>query len=118
MEQRITLPMASDNLTQKIIYAYAQCTSKTHSSVVRPRAVRINDIALVVDVAGVKQLEELVARFAAASHVSAGVVEFTQAPREGDMGGIIQTGVSEDTDTILHRVSTVDTYLYPGRDSA
>ena len=43
----------------------------------RARAVGIHDVPLVVDVAGVEELVEVVARLAAGDHVTARVIELS-----------------------------------------
>lgn len=72
--------------------------------VVRARVVRRDDFALGVEVAGVEELEVLVAELAAWCQVPLDVVELAKPPAKGDMAVICEARSTEDDESILYHV--------------
>jgi len=52
-------------------------------------AISGKDITVVIDITGIKQLVELIARLAATGHVRSNIVEAAKAPGEGDMARVV-----------------------------
>lgn len=70
-------------------------------SIMCPRAVRIQDTTLIVDVPGIKQLVKPVSRFPSIHHISLHRVEIANPFGKRDMAGVVEPCIAEHTDAIL-----------------
>lgn len=69
--------------------------------VVRTWAVAGHNLALGIEIAGVKKLVVFVAELAAWREVTPNVVQIAEALREGYVGVVVEASLAEDGETIL-----------------
>lgn len=68
---------------------------------VSARRVRVEDVAIGVEVAGVKDLDVLVAQLATGRQESLDVVEITEPAGEGDVAVVVEARIAEEEEAIL-----------------